>query len=264
MRQIRLIGVPTDVNSSFRRGAAAAAAHIRREIWSDCGNAATELGGELGLDIDLVDAGDLALAETAADDAIITAATQAAAQDGAVPILLGGDHAISFPAVAGLAAIHGPLNILHIDAHPDLYDALDGNKRSHASPFARIMEAGLATRLVQIGIRTLNAHCREQVARFGVEVVPMRGFHPAQVPLPAAPLYISIDMDGFDPAHAPGVAHPEPGGLTPREVLDVLARLPGPIIGADVVELNPGLDVNGLTARLAAKLVKELAALASR
>jgi arginase family enzyme len=125
------------------------------------------------------------------------------------------------------------------------------------------MEAGLARRLVQVGIRTLNRHTREQAERFGVEVVEMRHFDAGAVPIPGAPLYISIDLDGFDPAFAPGVSHHEPGGLTVRDVLQVLHRIRTPIVGADVVELNPSRDLNGVTATLAAKLVKELAALSA-
>jgi agmatinase len=264
MARIHLIGAPTDSNSSFLRGAAAAPAHVRAALWSDAGNPATELGGTLGQDIQLDDLGDLPLDESAADDDRIAAATAAAARAGAVPITIGGDHWITAPAVAGLASVLGPVNILHFDAHPDLYDALDSNRRSHASPFARIMEAGHAVRLVQVGIRTLNDHCRTQAQRFGVEIVPMRDFHAGLVPIPAAPLYVSIDLDGLDPAFAPGVAHHEPGGLSTRQLLDVLARIPGPIVGADVVELNPPRDLKGVTAAVAAKLVKELAALAAR
>jgi len=166
--------------------------------------------------------------------------------------------------MTAIAAHHGPVDILHIDAHPDLYDALLGNRRSHASPFARIMEAGLATRLVQVGIRTLNTHQREQADRFGVEIVPMRGFELAKLPRLVRPLYISIDLDGLDPAHAPGVSHHEPGGLTTRQLLDLLDRVEAPIVGADVVEYNPDRDINGMTAVVAAKLVKELAALIVR
>jgi arginase len=263
-RTVRLIGAPTDCNSSYLRGPAKAPAHIRAALFSDMGNPAAEDGGELGASIGFIDAGDLPLVEGAGDDAAITAAVTAACAAGAVPILLGGDHAISFPALAGIFAHHGPVNILHFDAHPDLYDELGGNRRSHASPFARIMEAGLATRLVQVGIRTLNRHQREQAARFGVEIVPMRDFLAGNVPIPEAPLYVSIDLDGLDPAFAPGVSHHEPGGLSTRQLLDVLARIPGPIVGADVVELNPDRDVNGMTAAVAAKLVKELAAIAVR
>jgi arginase len=262
MPKVRLIGLPTDINSSFLRGPAKAPPHIRAALFSDAGNLATERGPELVAEIAIEDAGDLPLDETAEDDARITEAVRQACSDEVVPILLGGDHAVTYPILRGIAAVHGPVNILHFDAHPDLYDELGGNRRSHASPFARIMEEGLATRLVQVGIRTLNAHCRAQAERFGVEIVPMRGFSPDAVPIPPKPLYVSIDLDGLDPAYAPGVSHHEPGGLSVRQVLDVLARVNGPVVGADVVELNPDRDVNGVTAVVAAKLVKELCALA--
>jgi arginase len=168
---------------------------------------------------------------------------------------------VTFPIVAGLASVHGPVHILHFDAHPDLYDDFGGDPLSHASPFARIMERGLATRLVQVGVRTMNGHCREQVKRFGVEVIEMRDFAPDRVPIPDAPLYLSIDMDALDPAFAPGVSHHEPGGLSVRDILAVLQRIRAPIVGADVVEYNPARDINGMTAVVAAKFVKELASL---
>ncbi|HEY0112918.1 MAG TPA: agmatinase [Allosphingosinicella sp.] len=258
-RPVRLIGCPTDGHSSFLRGAAAGPEAIRAALWSDHSNMAAENGVELGVHVELQDAGDLLLAEGAGDFDLIRDAAAAAALDGVVPIALGGDHMVSFPLVAGLASVHGPLNILHFDAHPDLYDDFEGDPLSHASPFARIMEGGHARRLVQVGIRTLNRHCREQAERFGVEIIEMRHFAATEVPIPDAPLYISIDLDGFDPAFAPGVSHHEPGGLSVRDVLSVLQRVPRPIVGADVVELNPSRDVGGVTAALAAKLVKELA-----
>jgi arginase len=263
---IHLIGLPTDQNSSFERGAAAAPAAIREALWSDRGNLSTEAGLEIGVDIDLIDRGDLPLGDSdcAADDAVIVRAIADSLAADAIPIALGGDHAISFPVVAALAERHGPLNILHFDAHPDLYNDFGGNPRSHASPFARIMEAGHARRLVQVGIRTLNRHCREQAERFGVEIVPMADFAASAVPVLHGPLYISIDLDGIDPSEAPGVAHPEPGGVTTREALAILARQTAPIVGADIVELNPARDVNGVTAILAAKLVRELAAVIHR
>lgn len=257
MSSVRLIGLPTDSHSSFLRGAAAAPAAIRAALASDHSNMAAECGREIALD----DRGDLALAEDSGDFDRIVAAATGAARDGAVPIFLGGDHMVSFPTIAGLAAVHGPLNILHFDAHPDLYDDFGGDPLSHASPFARIMEGGHATRLVQVGIRTANAHCREQAERFGVEVVEMRDFAPDRVPIPPAPLYISIDLDALDPAFAPGVSHHEPGGLSTRDILAVLARVTGGIVGADIVEYNPSRDINAMTATVAAKLVKELAAL---
>lgn len=264
MPPVRLIGLPTDSNSSFRRGCAGAPRHIREQLWSDHGNLATESGAEIGRDIELLDGGDLSLTETAADDDLITAAVGAALAAGEAPLLLGGDHSVSAPVLAAVAAYFGPVDILHFDAHPDIYADFGGNPRSHASPFARILEAGHARRLVQVGIRTLNRHCRDQVADYGVEVVPMRDFSVAAVPALDGPVYISLDLDGLDPAFAPGVSHPEPGGLSVRDVLNVLARVDARVIGADIVEFNPQADINKLTATVAAKLLKELAALLAR
>ena len=265
MPAIRLFGLPTDINSSFERGAAAGPGAIRAALWSDRGNMASELGPEIGTDIALTDDGDLALTEdTVQDDAAIRRHIAYVREDGEIPLALGGDHAVTFPLVEAAATCHGPVTILHFDAHPDLYDDFSGNPRSHASPFARICEAGHAKRLVQVGIRTLNAHCREQAARFGVEIVPMADFTPDMVPVLEGPLYISIDLDGLDPSAAPGVAHPEPGGLTVREMLAVLHKQTAPIVGADIVELHPGRDIGDVTAILGAKLVRELAALIDR
>jgi arginase len=264
MNKVELIGLPTDSHSSFLRGPAQAPELIRQALASDHANLATELGSEIGIDFTIEDRGDLPLLEDDRDFGHIRAAAASAARGGNVPIFLGGDHMVSNPIVAGLAQVHGPVNILHFDAHPDIYDDFAGDPLSHASPFARIMERGDAARLVQVGIRTLNAHCRGQVERFGVEMIEMRHFHAEDVPILPAPLYVSIDLDALDPAFAPGVSHHEPGGLSVRELLSVLQRIDGPIIGADVVEYNPTRDINGMTAVVAAKFVKELAGLAAR
>jgi arginase len=259
---IHLIGLPTDQNSSFERGAALAPPAIRAALWSDRGNLSAQSGFEIGTDIALKNLGDLPLSDIdcAADDALIIEAVTESIEAGAIPLLLGGDHAVTFPIVAALAARHGPLNILHFDAHPDIYADFEGNPRSHASPFARILEGGHATRIVQVGIRTLNTHCREQAERYQVEILPMLNFAAEMVPVLEGPLYISVDLDGIDPSEAPGVAHPEPGGLTVREVLSVIAKQRAQIVGADIVELNPARDVNDITAIVAAKLVRELVA----
>ena len=261
---VRLIGLPTDSHSSFLRGPAQAPDAIRAALTSDHSNMATELGAEMGHDITLEDLGNLPLDETEADVARISAAASAAASAGATPIFLGGDHMVTYPIVAGLAEVHGPVNILHFDAHPDIYDDFEGDPLSHASPFARIMERGLAKQLVQVGIRTLNRHCREQAKRFGVEIIEMRNFNADTVPILPSPIYVSIDLDALDPAFAPGVSHHEPGGLSVRDILSVLHRIGWPIVGADVVEYNPTRDINGITAVVAAKFVKELAGLAAR
>ena len=129
---------------------------------------------------------------------------------------------------------------------------------SHACPFARIMEEGLASRLVQVGIRTMNTHQREQANRFGVEVLEMKNWQAINQIKFDGPVYISLDMDAIDPAFAPGVSHHEPGGFTSRELLSILQNIKGNVISADLVEFNPTRDVGGITAMLAAKLFKEL------
>ena len=155
---------------------------------------------------------------------------------------------------------HSGLNLLHIDAHPDLYDDMGGNPFSHASPFARLMESGKVARLVQVGIRTLNAHQRAQAERFGVEVHEMRhGLDIGKLRF-KGPVYLTLDLDALDPAFAPGVSHHEPGGLSTREVLTIIQEFSGRLVGADLVELNPNRDINGVSAMVAAKLAKEIMA----
>ena len=152
----------------------------------------------------------------------------------------------------------GALTVLHIDAHPDLYEDYEGDRSSHACPFARAMEEGLATRLVQVGIRTMNGHQREQAARYGTEVIDMRAWSSGARFTLDGPVYLSLDVDAIDPAFAPGVSHREPGGLTVREVIGIIQSIRAPLIGADVVELNPSRDIEGMTATVCAKLVKEI------
>ena len=264
MKTFDLIGLPTDVNSSFSRGPALGPAAIRAALFSDRGNNAAENGLEVGVDFALDDRDDLPLAESADDDALIFEAVGRSIALGRTPICLGGDHAVTAPILAGVHAAVGPVNIVHVDAHPDTYEDFQGNPRSHASPFARILERGHCASLTQIGVRTVNRHLRAQAERYGVRMIEMRDFSLERLPAFEGATYVSIDLDGLDPAFAPGVSHPEPGGLTVREVLGVLGRITGPIVGADVVELNPLFDLNGVTAILAAKLVREIAAGAAR
>lgn len=257
--RIGVLGVQSDENSSHLRGAALAPAKIREAFFCDSSNRWTEDETDLGAAGLFADAGDIT--PLAGD---MLHATEAAAarlyEAGLRVITLGGDHAISFPLLKAAARFHGGITILHFDAHPDLYEELDGNRFSHASPFARIMESGLAKRLVQVGIRTINGHQRAQARRFGVEVLTMREWRRVFELRLDAPLYISFDIDGLDPAFAPGVSHREPGGLSTREALEVIQSLRGEVIGADIVEFNPLQDPTGMTAMVAAKLFKEIAA----
>lgn len=256
---ISLLGLPTDVNSSHLRGPATAPAAIRASLNSGSSNMWSENGWDLESDGLLRDRGDAALSETPADlDAIADAAAGLFAEGGA--IFLGGDHFVTWPILEGLRRAGRPApHLVHIDAHPDLYPDFDGNPHSHASPMARIMERGLAASLTQIGVRTINATQKAQIEHYGVAAFTARQYGDAIAALPQGPIYVSIDLDGLDPAYAPGVSHHEPGGLSVREVLDLIDRLSGPVIGADIVELNPVHDINDMTAAVAAKLVKELA-----
>jgi len=255
--QVGLVGLPTDEASSFERGAAAGPDAIRSALYSDASNMSTEGGLDLGAEGTFIDLGNLELSGGPDTRSEIESAVATHLAEGGRLVCLGGDHSVAYPILRAYRRRYASLTVVQLDAHPDLYDTFDGDRYSHACPFARVMEEGLADRLVQIGIRTLNPHQRRQADRFGVEVIPRdRWGDLARLGL-EPPVYLSIDLDAFDPAFAPGVSHLEPGGLTSREVLEVIWHLPG-LVGADVVELNPKRDVGGITAALAGKLVKEL------
>lgn len=272
---LALMGIAWDCNSSFVRGAARAPGHIREALRSDAGNSCAlrhlradgrrQSGLDLRHEDQWVDLGDLEPAPGAQGISTILDTARAILQRDAHILSLGGDHAISYPLLRAHAEHGLEFDILHFDAHPDLYDDFEGNPYSHASPFARFMEharaQGTRHRLIQLGIRTMNPHQQDQAGKFGVEVHEL----PESIGLTVAklelerPIYLTLDLDAFDPAYAPGVAHHEPGGLSSREVFEILCALPVPIIGADIVELNPARDVGGVTATLAAKLCKQVA-----
>jgi agmatinase len=269
-----LLGVPFDGQSSYLRGTAEAPEKIRAAMFCDASNKWTELGVDLGVAGSFEDSGDLLFSSNSDSDITtgdscttfaeypifeqIETRVGQAVDRGKRPVSLGGDHSITYPIVKAFAKRYPELTIFHFDAHPDLYDEFEGNRLSHACPFARIMEAGLVKRLVQMGIRTMNAHQREQARKFDVEVVEMRGL-PAYEKLKAdGPIYITFDMDVLDPAFAPGISHREPGGMTVREAITHLHAIEGEIVGADVVEYNPVQDVAGMTATVAAKILKEI------
>ncbi|KAH6817803.1 arginase [Perilla frutescens var. frutescens] len=239
-----LLGVPLGHNSSFLQGPAFAPPRIREAIWCGSTNSSTEEGKDLNDPRVLTDVGDVPVQELrdsgVDDDRLMNIISESVKlvmeEDPLRPLVLGGDHSISFPVVRAVSEkLGGPVDILHLDAHPDIYHEFEGNKYSHASSFARIMEGGYARRLLQ---------------KLGEGV---KG------------VYISVDVDCLDPAFAPGVSHIEPGGLSFRDVLNILHNLKGDVVAADVVEFNPQRDtVDGMTAMVAAKLVRELTAKISK
>lgn len=258
MVRISLLGIPHDDNSSFMKGAAEAPPHIRRELLSDVYTAYSETGVDFSAPGRLADHGDIQFDSTSDPWDLIEQQVGHALDSGDPLICLGGDHAITHPIMRAVRRRHPRLTILHIDAHPDIYHAYQGNPRSHTSPFARIMEEQLADRLIQVGLRTINDHHREQFKRFGVEVIEAGRCAGSLRFDITTPVYISMDIDALDPSCAPGVAHREPGGLTTRQVIDLIHTIDQPVVAADIVEYNPRCDISNMTAPVAAKLLKEI------
>jgi agmatinase len=260
--KVALLGIPYDAASSYQRGPAGAPVLIREALWTEAGNTWTEAGIDLKQGR-LDDEGDLWFTDREPGDdarARIEEAVGTILDSGRRPLLLGGDHSITYPILRGMRRRYPRLGILHLDAHPDLYHEFQGDPWSHACPFARIMEEGLADRLVQIGIRTMTGHQREQAERFGVEVMDMRSWRDGTPLRFDTPVYLSLDLDALEPGLAPGVSHREPGGLSVRQALGIIQSLEAPLAGADLVEFNPLNDPTGLSAAVCAKLVKEIAA----
>lgn len=253
MQHILIQGIPYDRKSSFLRGPALAPALIYQNLYSEAFNAYAENGKAVdGENIQY-------LGEFAIKNYLdIEAVSRSNLKKTEKLLTFGGDHSITYPILKAYHEKYQNLHILQIDAHTDLYDEFEGDKHSHACPFARIMEDKLAIKLTQIGIRTLTPHLRAQADRFEVEMIEMKNFDINKLPVFDQPLYLSLDLDGIDPAYAPGVSHQEAGGLSSREVISIIQSINGPLVGADIVEYNPTRDANGITASLAGKLAKEI------
>jgi len=256
--EIAVLGIPLDSNSSFRRGAALAPLRIREALFSESTNMWTEKSIDLGLMSGWQILNDLEFLNRKMAFEQIESKINELLNKKVRVISIGGDHSITYPIIRAYGKRYSKLSILHLDAHPDLYDELDGNRHSHACPFARIMEENLVNRLVQVGVRTLTGHQREQAKRFGVEIIEMREIDRANEMMFNGPVYLSLDMDCLDPAFAPGVSHHEPGGMSTREVLGIIQNLQGELIGADLVEYNPERDLQNMTGMVAGKLLKEI------
>lgn len=257
---IAIIGVPYDGKSCYLRGASRGPEAIRAASTGKAINPWTELGVNLEEEVVMVDLGNM---DVSGDFQTIASRIEKSILDildkGARPVILGGDHSISYPLVKAFSRRFKPLDILHFDAHPDLYDELYGDRFSHACPFARIMEEGYAEKLIQVGIRAATGEQRQRALNHQIKMIEMKDIRGILRLYFSNPVYISFDMDSLDPAFAPGVSHHEPGGLTSRQVIDILHALQGDIVGMDVVELNPDRDPHGITAAAAVKIIKEVA-----
>mmetsp|Transcript_16922 Transcript_16922/g.19217 ORF Transcript_16922/g.19217 Transcript_16922/m.19217 type:complete len:326 (-) Transcript_16922:503-1480(-) len=285
--QVGILGIKDDSRSSFLRGPSQAPPVIRAAMYSESSNSYSETGVNVfqaGLNPTTMDFGDITEREVSPGTTI--SKLHEILDEGLKPLVLGGDHSISYPVIETLLNwriknMDDPsFTILHLDAHPDLYDELGGDRLSHACPFARIMELNEFhekdyINLVQVGIRTATSPQREQMDRFKIRLLEMKDFPDSKAELKeiiqeslsekksTGDVYISFDMDVLDPAFAIGVSHYEPGGMTTRQATDTLLAIPSEanIIGCDCVEYNPTRDINNSTAMVAAKICKELISL---
>ncbi|HEX4161955.1 MAG TPA: agmatinase, partial [Acidimicrobiales bacterium] len=222
----------------------------------------------------VVDASDVACTPFGPEEAIaqIEAAAEALLSGGGRLVSIGGDHTVALPLLRATSARHGPLALVHFDAHLDTWDVYFGQRFTHGSPFRRAWEEGLLRRdhSTHVGLRGSLYSSTDLVddagmgfAQITTDDVAERGAAAvaAQVleRVGDAPLYVSVDIDVLDPAHAPGTGTPEAGGLTSRELLSMVRALaPARIVGADVVEVSPTYDHAEITAVAAAHVVYEL------
>jgi agmatinase len=274
--RVAVLGVPFDAGVSYRPGARFGPQAIRAgskllrayhqamdvSPWSDD---------------QVADAGDLAPNPFDIAEAIqqIEAGAREALERAEVLLALGGDHTIALPLLRVAHERHGPIALVHLDAHLDTWDTYFGAAYTHGTPFRRAFEEGLlaAGRGAHVGIRgpIFGASDLVEDAGFGFEIVSTVDVARAGVDAAIerirarvgdSPVYVSIDIDVLDPAHAPGTGTPEPGGLTTREAMLLLRGLAGlPLVGADVVEVAPPYDHAELTSLAAANLAYELLAL---
>ena len=226
----------------------------------------------------IADVGDVAInpVELAATLEAVAAQVAALRQDGAWTLAAGGDHLVSLPILRGIARAApalGPLGLVHVDSHSDTNDSYFGGSRfTHGTPFRRAVEEGLLDphRIVQIGIRgaLYDAADMEWARAAGIRILTIEtceAMGPEAVAEVArgvvgdGPAYLSFDIDGLDPAFAPGTGTPECGGLTPREAMRILRGLRGlHLVGADLVEVSPPFDVGGITALAGATMMFEI------
>jgi agmatinase len=276
---VAVVGVPFDGGTTFRPGARFGPAAIR---------AGSRLlrGYHQGLQVEpfatqqVADAGDIACTPFDIEEAIgqIEAGARALLDDTQHLVTLGGDHTVALPLLRAARAKHGPLALVHFDAHLDTWDTYFGAAYTHGTPFRRAHEEGLLAtdRCVHVGIRgpLFSAQDLVEDAGFGFTIVGAFDYLDRSVSSIAdqigarvgdLPVYLSVDVDVMDPAHAPGTGTPEAGGITSRELLATLRAMVGlDLVAADVVEVAPAYDHAEITSIAAANVVYELLGLFSR
>jgi guanidinobutyrase len=271
---IALVGVPLDCGTSNRAGSRYGPRQIRCEsvLVRPYGMAT----GAAPFDsFQIADTGDVALNTYNLEKsvALIEAHFDRLLASGARTVAMGGDHTITLPILRAQAKLHGPLAVVHVDAHADMNDHMFGETVTHGTIFRRAIEEGLIdpSAMVQIGLRATGyaADDFDWARQRGVRVVPAEEcWYRSLAPLMAEvreqiggerPVYLSFDVDGLDPSVAPGTGTPEPGGLTASQGLEIIRGVFGlKLIGADLVEVSPPYDTTGNTALLGANLLFEM------
>ncbi len=269
---VAFYGVPFDVGTSNRPGARFGPRAIRAE---SCllrpYHMATRAAPFDSLTV--ADIGDVAINtfNSQASMPIITDFVTQVVAHGAIPIGIGGDHTITYPILQAIAAVHGPVGVVHVDAHADVNDTMFGERITHGSWLRRAIEDELVdpTRTAQIGLRGTGyaAEDFDWITSIGGRVVPVEDcWHRSLTPLMSeirrqlgdAPSYLTFDIDGLDPSFAPGTGTPEVAGLTSIQGVEIVRGCRGlQLVGADLVEVAPIYDASGNTALLAANLLYE-------
>jgi agmatinase len=282
---VAIVGAPFDIATTNRPGARFGPRAIRSQAY-ESGTYHLDLGIEIFDHLEVVDYGDAHCphGQTEVSHANIHRRVHEVASRGIVPIVLGGDHSITWPAATAVADVHGHGNVgvVHFDAHADTGDVIDGNLASHGTPIRRLIESGAVPgdRFVQIGLRGywppaevfdwmrgqgMVWHTMQDIWDRGIKAVMADAVTTALQQ--ADHLYISLDVDSLDPAFAPGTGTPEPGGLQTFDLLRIVRRLAldHDVVGMDVVEVAPAYDVSDLTVNAAHRMVFEcLAGMAVR
>ncbi|KYQ95148.1 agmatinase [Serratia plymuthica] len=267
------VGIPLDIGTSNRSGTRYGPRQIRQEsVMLRPYNMGT--GAAPFERLQVADLGDIAINPYSLEDSVrrIELAYNGILSHGCVPLTLGGDHTLTLPILRAVARRYGPVGLIHVDAHSDTNEEMFGEKLAHGTTFRRAYEEGLLApqRVVQIGLRGSGyaADDFDWSRRQGFRVVPAEAcWYRSLAPLMAevreqmgdAPVYLSFDIDGLDPAFAPGTGTPEVGGLSVWQGLEIVRGCRGVnLVGADVVEVSPPYDRSGNTALLAANLLFEM------
>lgn len=270
---VAFIGIPLDIGTSLRSGTRFGPRQIRAEsVMIRPYNMAT--GAAPFESLNVADIGDVPINTFNLSDAVEIIETEynKIVEKNVKPLTLGGDHTITLPILRALSKKYGKIGLIHIDAHADVNDSMFGEKIAHGTTFRRAQEEGLldSQRVVQIGLRAqgYSADDFNWSRNQGFRVVQAEEcWHKSLVPLMAevrekmgdGPVYISFDIDGIDPAWAPGTGTPEVGGLTTIQALEIIRGCSGlNVIGGDLVEVSPPYDTTGNTALLGANLLYEM------